>query len=167
MKVLDKKRILLIIAKLIQDLDLAKLYNKNSMGFKVIVQKLGYLVQKVGGIDFDLKFEWLSRGPYSRSLQNYYHVILHYISNYPNDFFLNEAENLALNRVKDFLNIIRVTLGKLDIEVIEAVASLIMLCTDVYPTPENPIDELLKRKRLSKEIALKIFEIVKMYGVCT
>jgi hypothetical protein len=42
-----------------------------------------------------------------------------------------------------------------------------MLCTDVYPTPENPIDELLKRKRLSKEIALKIFEIVKMYGVCT
>jgi uncharacterized protein YwgA len=166
MHVLNKKRVLPIIAKLIRDLDLAKEYDRNSMDFKIVVQKIGYLVQKIGGLDFGLEFEWLSRGPYSRSLQNYYHTVFQYLSQYPDNIPLDDVETSAMNRVENLLKAVREVLGNLDVRILEAVASLIMLCSDVYPIPEDPVNELVKKKGLSREIVLKIFNVVKEYGIC-
>uniref|UniRef100_A0A7J3YUQ2 Uncharacterized protein n=1 Tax=Ignisphaera aggregans TaxID=334771 RepID=A0A7J3YUQ2_9CREN len=163
----NKKRILPVITKLFRDLNLVEEYYGSSMEFKIVVQKLCYLIQKIGGLDFGLKFEWLSRGPYSRSLQNYYHAMLQYLSHSSNDTSLNEAESLAISKVEDFLNTIKAALGALNVEILEAAASLIMLCSDVYPVPEDPVNELLKRKGLSKEFVLRIFEVIKGYGICT
>jgi hypothetical protein len=73
---------------------------------------------------------------------------------------------MAIARVEEMLNNVREIVGGLNTEVLEAVASLIMLCTDVYPPPEDPVNELVIRKKMPRSIIAKILEVVKSYGFC-
>jgi uncharacterized protein YwgA len=162
----SKRKISSIIARMIIDLGLIDECKKDYMNLKVIAQKLGYLIQKVGGLNMGLKFVWLTRGPYSRGLQNYYYKIQELVSKASVDDSFNEQELMAIARVEEMLNNVREIVGGLNTEVLEAVASLIMLCTDVYPPPEDPVNELVIRKKMPRDIIAKILEVVKSYGFC-
>ncbi|MEM0027237.1 MAG: hypothetical protein QXT53_03890 [Ignisphaera sp.] len=161
----DRKRIAILIAKIINDINLVKNLSVDSMEFKIIVQKLGYLLQRIGGIDYGFKFGWLSRGPYSRGLQNYYHYVAQYL-NATCTNSLNEVEAVAVQRVENLLTDVKNALGSIDHYALELIASLVMLCSDVYPAPDDVVEELARRKNVSSDIAKQLFSIVKKYGIC-
>ncbi|MEL9940291.1 MAG: hypothetical protein QW632_02565 [Ignisphaera sp.] len=161
----DRKRIAILIAKIINDTNLVKNLSPDSMEFKIVVQKLGYLIQRIGGIDYGFKFGWLSRGPYSRGLQNYYHYVAQYLNTaYINS--LSEVEAAAVQRVENLLIDVKNVLGSMNYYVLELVASLVMLCSDVYPTPDDVVEELTRRKNVSSDMAKQILSVVKQYGIC-
>ncbi|MDK6027793.1 hypothetical protein QPL79_00190 [Ignisphaera sp. 4213-co] len=161
----NKKRIAVLIAKIIKDFDVVKNFSEDSMEFKIVVQKLGYLIQKVGGLDYGFKFEWLSRGPYSKGLQNYYHHVFQHLGDVQ-DIELDESEDIAIRKVENMLLDAKHEIGQLDHRVLELVASLIMLCTDVYPAPDNVVDEFSRKKNVSMDIVERLLNIVKRYGFC-
>ena len=164
----DRKRIAVIIAKVIKDLNLFENCSQDSIECRVTIQKVGYLLQKVGGLNFGFKFEWLSRGPYSRGLQNYYQSVFQYVNQLNKEnITLHPDEVSAIQKVESLILEVKNTIGSLNSRVLENVTSLIMLCSDVYPTPDNPVDELVKRKNISPDDASKIVAIVKKYGFCT
>ncbi|MEM1865899.1 MAG: hypothetical protein QXD57_06695, partial [Ignisphaera sp.] len=59
------QQIVLILSKIIADLDIIKVIDDGNFDFRIVVQKVGYIYQKVGQ-DLGLRFGWFSLGPYSK-----------------------------------------------------------------------------------------------------
>ncbi len=134
--------------------------------FKLVVQKLGYLLQVVGGLDLGLDFRWFSRGPYSKGLASIYRIVRDVDVS-----VLNDEDREKVLRTYDFLTKIFDELETMNVNekvmVLETVSSLIMLCRDVYPRPVEPLSELLVRKRyIDPGIAERVWRILVEKGLC-
>uniref|UniRef100_A0A7C5TIX6 Uncharacterized protein n=1 Tax=Ignisphaera aggregans TaxID=334771 RepID=A0A7C5TIX6_9CREN len=162
----NKGRVELLVAYLMKDTGIIEYISIGSIEFKIAVQKFVYLLQVVGGLDLGFKFEWLSMGPYSKGLQNYYQKISRVLTNNLNRVELNAFEQNALEAVKRLLFGVKDQIAKLDVKTLEIVASLVMLCRDVYPKPLDPVEELIKRKKLFKEDVLRIWRVIDKFGIC-
>ncbi|MEM4465174.1 MAG: hypothetical protein QXJ56_04580 [Ignisphaera sp.] len=164
----SRSRVDLLVAQLLKDTNIIKEVSMDGIEFRIAVQKFVYLLQVVGGLDLGFKFEWLSMGPYSKGLQIYYQRVARSLAGDPNTLLveLSTFERNALEAVKRLLFSVREQVAKLDIKVLEIVASLIMLCRDVYPKPLNPVDELVLRKKLSREDVLKVWNVIDKLGIC-
>jgi hypothetical protein len=79
---------------------------------------------------------------------------------------LDAFEQNALEAVKKLLFSVKDQTAKLDVKTLEIVASLVMLCRDVYPKPLDPVEELIKRKKLFKEDVLRIWKVIDKFGIC-
>ncbi len=159
------KRAAMMIAKILRDTDIVNGAEPNNLVYRVTVQKIGYLLQKIGGEDLGLRFEWLTMGPYSRSLQNHYYTIAKLISN--GNIKLSEEDLQIVNRVEHFISMLRKAIGYVDIQLLEIVASLIMICKDIYPKVDNPVNELINRKKnISKDIVERVLHFLKDNGIC-
>ncbi|ADM26903.1 hypothetical protein Igag_0050 [Ignisphaera aggregans DSM 17230] len=159
------KRVVMMIAKILRDINIVNGVEPSDLMYRVAVQKIGYLLQKIGGEDLGLRFEWLTMGPYSRSLQNHYYTIARLISN--GDIELVEHDLQIVNRVEHFISMLREAIGYLDIQLLEIVASLIMICTDIYPKVDDPANELINRKRnVSRDIVERVLHFLKGNGIC-
>lgn len=163
----NRSRVDLLVAQLLKDTNIIKEVSTDSIEFRIAVQKFVYLLQVVGGLDLGFKFEWLSMGPYSKGLQIYYQRVARYLAGDSNTLVeLSTFEWNALEVVKKLLFSVREQVAKLDIKVLEIVASLIMLCRDVYPKPLNPVEELILRKKLPREDVLKVWNVIDKLGIC-
>lgn len=163
----SRSRVDLLVAQLLKDTNIIKEVSMDSIEFRIAVQKFVYLLQVVGGLDLGFKFEWLSMGPYSKGLQIYYQRVARSLASESNTLVeLSTFERNALEVVKRLLFSVREQVAKLDIKVLEIVASLIMLCRDVYPKPLNPVEELILRKKLSREDVLKVWNVIDKLGIC-
>jgi len=162
----SKKYVVSLIVKLMQLLRIDSI-DPQSMDFKIVVQKLAYIIQSVGGIDLGLKFKWLSRGPYSKALANLYNIATEMLYS-GNSEEVSSSDLQALNNLKMFLEDLAVALdSNIDPDFLELVSSVIMLCKDVYPKIEDPVTELLKRKPyLSKRTIEKCWRYLKDKGIC-
>jgi uncharacterized protein YwgA len=164
------KELALIIAKIIKNLGLDKV-DVEGFEFRFIIQKVGYVVQKIG-CDLGLKFGWYSLGPYSRTLQNYYSVIADILSEESSGDQgvkkgLDKDTERCVEKTLDFLNDYKEYVGELDIRSLEVLASLMMLCTEIYPKPSNPLEELLKRKKgIPLDLAVKTQRFLVDKNIC-
>lgn len=152
------KQLALLIASIMKCINF-NVINTDSLEFRIIVQKIGYVLQKIG-CDLGLKFGWYTLGPYTRTLQNYYNVIASILDDmkYNNDNIdkeLHEELKMCGEKTVVFLNEYKSYVGELNVKTLEILTSLMMLCTDIYPKPRNPIEELLK---LKKGIPLDLIE---------
>ncbi len=164
----NRGRVDLLVIQLLRDTGIIREISIGTMEFRMAVQKFVYLLQVVGGLDLGFKFEWLSMGPYSKGLQNYYQRISKALaSNLENNVVeFSVLEWVALEAVKKLLFNVKEQMGRLDVKVLEIVASLIMLCRDVYPKPQDPVEELVLRKKLLREDVLKIWSVIDRFGIC-
>ncbi len=134
-----------------------------SMDFKIAVQKVAYLLQTIEGINLGIEFRWLSRGPYSRYLANLYGTIAKKLVD---DEIVFEEDVAKLRnlvtRVQEAVPI------KDKVLLLEMISSLAMMCRDVYPPPQDPVTELMKRKPyLDKTAVAKIWKILSELGICS
>ncbi len=161
----NMKRIVMIIAKILRDVGIVNDVEPNSLGYRMAVQKVGYLLQKVGGSGLGLRFEWLTMGPYSRSLQNHYYTIARLVSE--GNIELSEQDLQVVNSVENFIYRLRETIGYVDVQLLEIVTSLIMICRDIYPRVDDPVSELINRKRnVSRDIVERVLRFLKDSGIC-
>lgn len=165
-------KIVFILSKIIADLDIIEVIDPSSLDFRIVVQKLGYIYQKIGQ-DIGLKYGWFSLGPYSKFLQNYYTsiaMVLNEIKNKDIDFDveLNTETMLAIEKVEKFLNEYKNCVEIVNFKTLEVLASLIMLCSDIYPKPEDPVEEFLKRKKnFSKNLVEKTWRFLTEKNMCS
>lgn len=157
------------IAKIILGLNLDRDIDVNSLDFRIIIQKVGYILQRMG-CDTGLKFSWYSLGPYSRSLQNYYSIIIdtlmHLRQNTNNDK-ISEDVIICIEKTISFLRDFSKVIGDIDAKSLEILASLAMLCTEIYPKPYNVVEELLNRKKgLSKDLVEDIWKFLVDKNIC-
>lgn len=168
------KQISLAIAKIIADLGLDKAIAVDSFEFKIIVQKIGYVLQKIG-CDLGLRFGWFTLGPYSRSLQNYYSTIAETLADFKRKDIASEpgielSEDLkaCVDSVKSFLDEFKSTINDFNLKSLEILASLMMLCSEIYPKPENPVEELLKKKKnLDRNSVETIWRFLANKNICS
>ncbi|MEM0372110.1 MAG: hypothetical protein QXW05_02555 [Ignisphaera sp.] len=165
------QQIVLILSKIITDLDIIKVIDDNNFDFRIVVQKVGYIYQKVGQ-NLGLRFGWFSLGPYSKSLQNLYSAIATTIEGIrrrdidPSKELDNDTQ-MAIKNVIEFLEEFRSFVGTLDPKSLEVLASLIMVCSDIYPKPGDPVEELLKKKKnLSREFVKNIWRFLVDKNIC-
>uniref|UniRef100_A0A7C2Z1H5 Uncharacterized protein n=1 Tax=Ignisphaera aggregans TaxID=334771 RepID=A0A7C2Z1H5_9CREN len=161
------KQLALVIAKIISDIGLDNV-DVGSFDFRIVVQKIGYILQKVG-CDVGLRFGWYSLGPYSRTLQNYYNtvaVLLPRVKHCDSIDFgtdLNACYEKTVAFLKEYVKYV----GGVDLKSLEVLASLIMVCQDIYPIPTDPVNELLRRKeRLTKDFVEKVFRFLIDKNIC-
>jgi uncharacterized protein YwgA len=107
---------------------------------RLAAQKLIYLAEKLFGIDLGYNFKWYSRGPYSRSLAK----DLRTCSN--TESCVNEEE---LEEMRKLLEKIERS-GLPIFKGLEIAASYLMLRNEVFPKPQDPVEELIKRKPFIK-----------------
>ncbi len=121
-----------------------KLKGLENFPYRLAAQKLTYLVQRVFKLDLGYEFMWFPRGPYSRALAK----------------DLRKASEGDCGeegaRIRELLELIMSKLSAADLrkslKLLEIMTSYLMLAEDVYPKPEDPVAELLKRKgKLTKE----------------
>lgn len=161
----NEKVLCALIAKIINDLNILSA-PPGGAELGEAVQRLGYLIQRVGGLELGLKFEWLSRGPYSRELQRYYPCVALMLANSASDYSNIEAKYRdVLNKVKDFIRRVREVFGALTLRELELVTSAIMLCLEVYPKPADPVRELAERKRIRLNEASEALRLAKSLGL--
>ncbi len=161
MKRAERERVVSKIVYALRMLGLGNL-DPGSMDFKVAVQKVAYLLQTIEGIDLGIEFRWLSRGPYSRYLANLYGVIAKKLVDgelvFEEDMV--KLHNLVM-RVQEAVPI------KDKVLLLEMISSLAMMCKDVYPPPQDPVAELVKRKPyLDRTAVAEIWKILSELGVC-
>lgn len=149
---------------MISESDLGVVVDSANFEFKVVVQKIAYILEKLSDDYFGLKFEWFSLGPYSRSIQNYYHVVAKFVKE--GGYELSEEDYMFVKKVEQFLSELRDAVGYLDPGVLEAVSSLIMLCRDVYPRVDDPLEEFHRRKNGFRDISEKLWTFLKSKGIC-
>lgn len=168
---MNGKQIAVAIAKIIIDFDLDRLAVGNTFDFKILVQKIGYILHRLG-CGGNLRFWWHSLGPYSRTLQNYYNTIAEIIRVSKSRYVdlgveLSDEYKKCVDKAIVILKEFRHTVGKLDVESLEVLASLAMLCNDIYPKPENPVEDFLKRKRyLARDFVEKVWRFLVDKNIC-
>ncbi|MEM1644353.1 MAG: hypothetical protein QXL96_00550 [Ignisphaera sp.] len=165
------KQLASVIAKVIIAMGLDNVGIEN-FDFRVIVQKVGYILQKIG-CNLDLKFGWYTLGPYSKNLQNYYSAIANILNsakrgNIDLELEVNENFKICSEKTIEFLNAFKQYMGELNIKSLEVLASLLMLCTDIYPQPKDSVSELLKRKgNIPRDFVEKIWIFLRDKNICT
>lgn len=165
------KQLASVIAKVIIATGLDNVGIEN-FDFRVVVQKVGYILQKIG-CDLNLKFGWYTLGPYAKNLQNYYSTIANILSRAKNgdidlELEINEDFKVCSEKAIEFLNAFKQYMGELSVKSLEVLASLLMLCTDIYPRPEDSVSELLKRKgNMPRDFVEKIWIFLRDKNICT
>jgi len=165
------KKLALLIANTMKSLNLDKV-DTDSFEFRFVVQKVSYVLQKVG-CDLGLKFGWYSLGPYAKILQNYYNMVASVLNveMYGGSGIEEELEGdlkICVEKAVTFLNDYKKYVGEINVESLEILASLMMLCTEIYPKPSSPVDELLKRKKnISQDLAVKTWKFLVDKNICT
>ncbi len=125
---------------------------------KLLLQKLVYIAQKLFNMNLGYKFSWYYYGPYSRGLA---------LDAGKYGFGTSDVCELNLSdlgRFIEFMNDVK-KLGNVSYWV-ELIASYVMLSTDVYPRPKDPIKELVsKKKHIKVNDVIKGIELLKKYGI--
>lgn len=163
------EQLAIAIAKIVADLGLIKEGELSSFNLKLVIQKVGYLLQKVG-CDVGLKFGWYSMGPYSKGLQNYYSIVVDLLVERDIkglNLELDEETAKCVEKTERFLEEFQKVTENLDVKSLEALASLIMLCSEIYPKPEDPVEEFLRRKNsFPRNIVERIWRFLVDKNIC-
>lgn len=165
------KELALLIAEVMKSANLSDV-DTNSFEFRIIVQKISYIIQRVG-CDLGLKFGWYTLGPYSKHLQNIYNVVANIINNFKHNGSgigaeISEYVKTCSEKTVMFLNEYRSYVGELNAKTLEVLASMLMLCIDIYPRPDNPVHELLKRKKnVSTDLVEKTWRFLVHKNICS
>ncbi len=115
---------------------------------RLVAQKLAYLIEKAMG-ESDHRFMWHRHGPYSRSLAR---ELRRTAPCTPSEERLRIAKELVTKLAEAVGDPVR---G------LEIAASLKMLVEEVYPRPEDPVEELLRRKpHLRREEVLRVSSLL-------
>lgn len=167
---MHNKQLARVIAKVVIATGLDSV-NVESFDFRVIIQKIGYILQKIG-CNLDLKFGWYTLGPYARNLQNHYNTIASILSSVKRgnaiDLEIDEEFKVCSEKTIEFLNAFKQHMGELNVRSLEILASLLMLCTDIYPRPEDSVEELIKRKgSVPRDFVEKVWAFLVNKNICT
>ncbi len=118
---------------------------------RLAAQKLIYLAEKLFGIDLGYNFMWYSRGPYSRALAKDLRTC---------SYTEPCIDEVGLKRMKSLLKRMEES-GLPLFKGLEIAASYLMLRNEVFPKPEDPVEELVKRKPfIKKEEVFNIVSII-------
>jgi len=146
-----------IICALKLNLNLSKLEDR------LILQKIAYLTQKLN-LDLGYDFRWYTYGPYSRSLAYDTNKILTIIESKCKES--KPIDKRVLDKLDNIINIFRKIAKEENTKlskVLEIAASITMLRYDVYPQIKDPVLEIVKRKGVSKDFVIKVYETLLKY----
>ena len=115
---------------------------------RLVAQKLAYLIERLTG-QREHRFMWHRHGPYSRGLAREMRRAAPC-----------EASEELVRIAKDLTRRFGEAAGD-PVKGLEIAASLKMLMEEVYPRPEDPVEELLQRKpHLSRDEVVKVYSVL-------
>jgi hypothetical protein len=133
---------------------------------RLLMQKIGYIVQEILGQKLGYRFSWYSYGPYSRALSRDLHSYEELcVSSYDKD------DEMSLINILDRFTEIYVKAQMLCpsesmARILEIVASLHMLSANTYPPSTDPVGDLTRIKPyISRTCAEQIFSMLREIGV--
>lgn len=124
----------------------------NRLEDRLLLQKIGYIVQEILGYNLGYKFSWYSYGPYSRTLSRDLHANESICVDRDNIYMDEESFSQLIDR---FINIYVKAQNTCKNEsmarILEIVASIHMLAKNTYPPSIDPISDLLRIKPYIKK----------------
>ncbi len=115
---------------------------------RLVAQKLAYLVERLTG-EREHHFMWHRHGPYSRGLAREMRKASPC-----------EASDETVRIAKELVRVFGEAAGD-PVKGLEIAASLKMLMEEVYPRPDDPVEELLRRKpHLSREVITRVYSVL-------
>lgn len=112
---------------------------------RLVAQKLAYMIERLTGVR-EHHFMWHRHGPYSRGLAREMRKATPC-----------EAREELMRMARELFSRFGEAAGH-PVRGLEIAASLKMLMEEVYPRPEDPVEELLRRKPfLSKEEVMRVY----------
>lgn len=125
---------------------------------RLLAQKIVYIAQTLFNIDFNYRFIWHMRGPYSKALSRDLRTYSKLLCECDN---MDRASIVKLTSLIDELRNTSKGLG----HAAEVLASYLMLSKEVYPKPENPLKELTSRKPyITYEDVEEVLRIARKYA---
>ncbi|GAY25345.1 hypothetical protein ATG_05480 [Desulfurococcaceae archaeon AG1] len=135
----------------------------NRLEDRLLLQKIGYMVQEILGYNLGYKFSWYSYGPYSRTLSRDLHA-------YETACIArgNMLDDRSLSQLVDRFTSIYVKAQSLCKDepmarTLEIIASIHMLAKNTYPPSTDPVADLLRikpyiRRTCAEEIERMLIE---------
>lgn len=115
---------------------------------RLAAQKLAYLIERLTG-QREHHFMWHRHGPYSRGLAREMRKAAPC-----------EASEELVRIAEELIERFGGAAGD-PVKGLEVAASLKMLMEEVYPRPEDPVEELLRRKpHLSREEVMRVYSVL-------
>ncbi len=133
---------------------------------RLLMQKIGYIIQEILGQDLGYRFSWYSYGPYSRALSRDLHSYEELcVSSYDKDgevSLINILDRFTEIYVKAQMLCPSESMAR----ILEIVASLHMLSTNTYPLSTDPVGDLTRIKPyISRVCAEQILRMLREIGV--
>ncbi len=127
---------------------------------RMIIQKVGYIVQEMLGTDLSYSFKWYTYGPYSRKLSKELGSIELCKSIEGKGGYVN-IDSILYKGLKQILSICS-EINKPMHRCLEMITSLHMIANKTYPKSEDPINDLINIKPyMDKQDLEKIYSRLK------
>ncbi len=135
----------------------------NKLEDRLLLQKIGYIVQEILGYSLGYKFSWYSYGPYSRTLSRDLHAY-ETACFVRGDTYMNESLAQLIDRFTSiYTKAQSLCKDETMARTLEIIASLHMLAENTYPPSTEPVTDLLRikpyiRKPCAEEIGRMLIE---------
>lgn len=118
----------------------------NRLEDRLLLQKIGYIVQEILGYGLGYKFSWYSYGPYSRTLSRDLHSHEAICSDRGNLYESDSFSQLIDRFTSIYVKAQSVCGNESMARILEIVASIHMLAKNTYPPSADPVGDLLRIK---------------------
>ncbi len=132
---------------------------------RLLLQKIGYIVQEILGYNFGYKFSWYSYGPYSRTLSRDLHAYEAACSE--RDYIYSGSFAQLIDRFTGIYVRAQSLCGEESMaRILEIVASIHMLAKNTYPPSAEPVTDLLRIKPyIARHCAERIGALLVQEGI--